>query len=141
MSEIPEQPNIKLAESMEYPARVLLIDDYESITRALKRFFKDDGDFETATCHDVDEALAAVKRMKPQIILLDHSLTRDADAGFKIARQVWQMDPNTQIISTTSRWLDVYEQYQKLANEMKATHPVTHVEKHDHRQISAIINS
>ncbi len=141
MSEIPEQPKTAGRESIEYPARVLLIDDYESITRSLKAYFRGEGDFDTATCHDAAEAIAVIEEKKPEIVLLDHALTRDPEAGFKVARWILQQRPNTRIFSTTSAWLDVQKDYERIAFEAKATHPITHVDKKDFRGIGNIIGS
>lgn len=51
--------------------RILLIDDEVTFTRVLKLYLEQAGPYEVTTAHCGREGIAAAKRVKPDLILLD----------------------------------------------------------------------
>jgi two-component system NtrC family response regulator len=80
---------------------LLIVDDEEAILKQLEWAFKKD--YRVATASTEDEALDAVKTMKPDLMILDLSLTGDPDRleGFYILQTALQINPYLKIMVIT----------------------------------------
>ena len=57
------------------PARILIVDDHSTVRRTLRNFLEAEEDFEVcAEAEASDEAMRAIERTKPNLVLLDLSL-------------------------------------------------------------------
>jgi two-component system response regulator LytT len=79
--------------------RILFIDDNPQIIGAFRRLFSNYPNVVFAECHSVEEALQAIEEHKPDIIFLDHHLTRNGDEGLEIADRIGS---SIKVYSTTS---------------------------------------
>ncbi len=81
--------------------RLVLADDHPLILDGLERLFAGNGDFEIqARCANGEEALAAVRRFCPDILLLDLHMP-DMD-GIAIARALKEEDLPTRVVILTA---------------------------------------
>ena len=85
---------------MPVPA-LLIVDDEEGILKQLEWAFKKD--YKVATASTEEEALEAVKSRKPDLMILDLSLTGDPDRleGFYILEAALQVNPYLKIMVIT----------------------------------------
>jgi len=81
--------------------KILIVDDEEDIREYLTTLFKDNG-FDTITANDGQEALAAMKKEKPDLVTLDIIMPRES--GVRFYREVKEDDElkNTPIIIITA---------------------------------------
>ncbi len=100
---------IKPAEG-EPKIKALYIDDSKSLIESAGRAFLGNKNILFVECHNVEEALKAIKKNKPSIIFLDHSLSDDGSEGLKIADKIKGED--IKIYSTTSN-SGVASEYEK----------------------------
>ncbi len=82
-------------------ATLLIVDDEETILKQLEWAFKKE--YAIVTAQSVDEALAAVRSKSPSLMILDLSLTGEADnlEGFQVLESALQMDPRLKVIVMT----------------------------------------
>lgn len=82
-------------------AKLLIVDDEETILKQLKWAFKKE--YEIVTAQSVDEALAAVKSESPSLMILDLSLTGDPEKleGFEVLESALQIDPHLKVVVMT----------------------------------------
>src|SRR5688572_7452217 len=79
--------------------RVVLVDDYASVLEAFRRMLEPSCDV-LATVATGGEALDAVKRLRPDILVLDLMLP-DTD-GLAVCRRVKQAFPKTDVVLVTA---------------------------------------
>jgi CheY-like chemotaxis protein len=94
---------------------ILFIDDNSQILGAFQRLFSGHPNIVFVECHGVEEALQAIDEHKPDIIFLDHHLTRNGNEGLEIVDLL--AGRNIKIYSTTSDESVVFE-YQKRGIEV-----------------------
>ena len=84
------------------PATVLIVDDHAGFRLSARRILEADGYEVVGEAENGHEALDAVRRLKPQIVLLDVFLP-DID-GFEVAKQIAQASTNAKpvIVLTSS---------------------------------------
>jgi len=67
----------------------LFIDDDLSILRSLKMWFFGKNDVFFEECHSTKEAIAAIEKIKPNVLFLDHSLTGSSgNQGFEVVKHL-----------------------------------------------------
>lgn len=81
--------------------RVLFINDQPAMYEVLQLFFQDRNDIAYAECHSVDEALTALMSHQPNLVFLDHALTRDGEEGWQIFTWICRHLPQATVITTT----------------------------------------
>lgn len=92
--------------------KVLIIDDHPSIVKGFQRLYSNKPNVVVAQCHSVEQALRAVENHKPDIILLDHSLSPGGDEGWEIVDRLRAAQNTATIYSITGgdRGLRGYEE-------------------------------
>lgn len=80
--------------------KFLFIDDNVEYLRSIGAALKKSGDVATAECRSVGEALAAIRKHRPDVIFLDHHLTDYGEEGYEIARTA--LTNHIKVYSTTS---------------------------------------
>ncbi len=97
--------------------KILVIDDDEALIYGINAFFRNKGvvGVEAECCKSFDEAIMAIGRHHPSIILLDDDLGKTRD-GLEIARVLKEQNPTRyQIISTTGTTnQDILDEYRGL---------------------------
>jgi two-component system NtrC family response regulator len=80
---------------------LLIVDDEEAILKQLEWSFKND--FTVITAQTEDEAISAVKSAKPELMILDLSLTGDPATleGFRVLESALQMEPSLKVVVIT----------------------------------------
>jgi two-component system NtrC family response regulator len=80
---------------------LLIVDDEEAISKQLEWAFKNE--YKVATAATEEEALTAIKTKKPDLMILDLSLTGDPDIleGFRILETALQLNPLLKIMVIT----------------------------------------
>ncbi|MCL4405274.1 MAG: response regulator [Patescibacteria group bacterium] len=63
---------------------ILFIDDDQSIVEMLRVLFETDCNVIVEECHSVEDALSAVDKYDPKVVVVDHSLTAGGDEGLKV---------------------------------------------------------
>jgi CheY-like chemotaxis protein len=95
--------------------KFLFIDDDAALLNSLKRhfkFFEVKSNIIFAECHSVQEALRVIAEHQPNVIFLDHSLTKNGDEGLEIARAI--KDKGIKIFSTSALYGgELAEKYEK----------------------------
>lgn len=80
--------------------RVLLADDHETVREGLKAILHAQPDMEVVgEAADGQEALAAARKLRPQVVLLDISMPRMN--GLVATREIRQASPQTRILALT----------------------------------------
>lgn len=80
---------------MEKDKKFLLVDDNRDLLDAVHVVFPS---ILIRECHSTADALCAIKEVCPDVLFLDHQLTRDGNEGFEVADQT----SGVKIYSTTS---------------------------------------
>jgi DNA-binding NtrC family response regulator len=78
--------------------RILIVDDEPLITEVLSEHFK--GDYEVETALNGTEALTAIVRQRPDIVLLDINMPRMN--GVEVLRDIKQIDETIAVIMVTA---------------------------------------
>src|SRR5256885_9228296 len=82
--------------------RLVLADDHRMILEGLEQLFKREADFEVVgTATNGEEAVAAVKRHRPDILVLDVNMPRGN--GMWVVRQLQPLHLPTQVVLLTDR--------------------------------------
>jgi len=89
--------------------RVLIVDDHSSFRRAARRLLEGEGYEVVGEAEDAAAALAAVEETRPELVLLDVQLP-DLD-GFELTERLVALDPDVQIVLTSSRDVEDYGRY------------------------------
>src|SRR5690606_16009328 len=87
----------------EHKPRILIVEDDPGLQKQLKWCFDN---FEVLQAADREEALAAVRRHEPQVVLQDLGLPPDAEGvteGFATLREILRIAPRTKVIVVTGR--------------------------------------
>jgi two-component system NtrC family response regulator len=81
--------------------RLLIVDDEEAILKQLRWAFKNEYDIITAS--SADEAVSAVRRHSPPVMILDLSLTDDTSEleGFEVLENALSIDPRIKVVMVT----------------------------------------
>ncbi len=98
--------------------KFLLIDDDKDFCFICEEMIKDEG-IEGAVvvvCNSVEAALKAINGNQPDVVFLDHQLTRKGDEGLVVARFLKEHRPQTKVYSTTSL-PDAIDEYRKMGYE------------------------
>ena len=80
--------------------KVLIIDDSEPMRRMIRRFISDQVD-EFVECEDGSEALAAYRRHRPDLVLMDIRM-KDVD-GLEATRELRRSFPEARVV-VVSQW-------------------------------------
>jgi DNA-binding NarL/FixJ family response regulator len=82
------------------PARILLVDDHESVRRGVRTLFANNDSFEVCgEAKDGTDAIRMVADLSPDVVILD--LTMPGLTGFQTAAQIRQIAPAIRIIFFT----------------------------------------
>lgn len=93
--------------------RIVLVDDHEVLREALREKLDREPDFEVvAEASRIDETLAQVKDLRPDIVLLDISLGEES--GIDLVADILKFSPETRIIAF-SMHVDHYHVKEMLA--------------------------
>jgi DNA-binding NarL/FixJ family response regulator len=82
------------------PARILLVDDHESVRRGVRTLFANNGSLEV--CGEAKNGVDAVRmvaELSPDVVILD--LTMPGMTGFETAAKIRQIAPSIKIIFFT----------------------------------------
>ena len=91
------------------PVRILLVDDHPTIIDAIKYFFSHSSGCEiVGTANDEESALAQVRELHPDIILLDIQLS--GMNGIEIIPKIRNIQPGVGIIILTMFDLNAYRE-------------------------------
>ena len=126
-----EKPSV-LENTEKIPKKCLFIDDHPLIIAGIKGLFEESDNFVAVECHSVDEALNAIRANNPDIIFLDHSLTRDGSEGIEIADQIKKEKPEIEIYLTTSN-PNNQKQYEMIG--------IKHINKDNFTELQKIVTS
>lgn len=87
-------------ETVEAPARVLLVDDHVIVRRGLASILELEPDITVvAEAGNRDEALEALERAEPDVVLLDLKLSADQDAeGLEVCSEILERRPATHVV-------------------------------------------
>lgn len=92
----------------------LIVDDETPARNELKRFLEKEADFKIAgEAQDGEEALAAVKRLKPHVVFLDIHIPKQT--GLQVAQALSELDTPPLVVFITA-----YDQYAIQAFELSA---------------------
>lgn len=87
------------------PVRVILADDHPIILEALAQVLSVAGEFDVITrCADGDEALAAVRRARPDVLVLDVRMPRRN--GMEVLREIHREQLPTRVVLLTAEVTD-----------------------------------
>jgi two-component system response regulator DevR len=88
-------------------ARVMLVDDHEIVRRGLRSILELEPDISVvAEAGGWDEALLALQRAEPDVVLLDLKLSPDRDAeGLELCSEILRRRPDSQVV-VLSTFLD-----------------------------------
>jgi DNA-binding NarL/FixJ family response regulator len=82
------------------PARILLVDDHESVRRGVRTLFANNDSFEMCgEAKNGTDAICMVAELSPDVVILD--LTMPGLTGFQTAAQIRQIAPSIKIIFFT----------------------------------------
>jgi DNA-binding NarL/FixJ family response regulator len=89
-----------LAETVATPARVLLVDDHAIVRRGLRSILELESDISVvAEASGRHDALAALDRAQPDIVLLDLKLSSDHDAeGLELCSEILARRPDSNVV-------------------------------------------
>lgn len=85
--------------------RILLVEDDELLRENFAELLRDEG-FEIETAADSDEALRAFERPLPDLVILDITLGRETDAGFRLCSDLRKRSETVPVIFFTSHSSD-----------------------------------
>jgi two-component system, NarL family, response regulator DevR len=87
-------------ETVDAPARVLLVDDHAIVRRGLRSILELEPDVSVvAEAGDRSEALRALDQAQPDIVLLDLKLSSDHDAeGLNLCSEILERRPNSNVV-------------------------------------------
>lgn len=114
--------------------KILFIDDQKDILKLLKDALgnrRDDIGMAFRESHEYLDAMMAIRAENPDILFLDHSLSKDGDEGFEIIAGLKKSGSLMRIVSTTSD--------DSVAEVYRTLFGVNHVEKSDVKKIEKII--
>jgi DNA-binding NarL/FixJ family response regulator len=83
------------------PTSVLIVDDHPSFRLSARRMLEADGYTVVGEAEDGEGAIAAVRSLRPDLVLLDVQLP-DID-GFEVARRLHEMGPRPAVVLTSTR--------------------------------------
>lgn len=87
------------------PVRVILADDHPIILEALAQVLSVAGEFDVVTrCADGEEALAAVRRARPDVLVLDVRMPRRN--GMEVLREIHREQLPTRVVLLTAEVTD-----------------------------------
>ena len=89
--------------------RVLIVDDHAGFRATARRFLEGEGYEVVGEAEDAAAALALAETTRPKLVLLDVQLP-DLD-GFELTERLVSLDPELQIVLTSSRDEQDYGQY------------------------------
>jgi DNA-binding NarL/FixJ family response regulator len=89
--------------------RVLIVDDHSSFRATARRLLEGEGYEVVGEAESAAAALAVADETRPELVLLDVQLP-DLD-GFQLAERLTALDPEIQIVLTSSRDEEDYGQY------------------------------
>ena len=93
--------------SMNTPISIMLVDDHALVREALTRTLHDEPDLKVVgTAGDAGEAIAEVKRLKPDIILMD--IDMPGQICFEAAKTIETLSPHSRIIYLSAFFNDRY---------------------------------
>jgi DNA-binding NarL/FixJ family response regulator len=82
------------------PARILLVDDHESVRKGVRTLFAHNDSFEVCgEARNGTDAIRMVSDLSPDVVILD--LTMPGLTGFQTAAQIRQIAPSIKIIFFT----------------------------------------
>ena len=85
------------------PVRLVIVDDHAIIRQGLRTMLERDGDMlVVAEAGTPQEAQAAVREQRPDVVLLDLKLGEDEDAGLSVCRQLKADDPGVRCLVLTT---------------------------------------
>ncbi len=89
-----------MAETVAAPARVLLVDDHAIVRRGLRSILELESDISVvAEAGGRNDALAALDRAQPDIVLLDLKLSSDHDAeGLELCSEILARRPDSNVV-------------------------------------------
>lgn len=90
--------------------KILIIDDNGEWIVSVSRAFLRSSNVICEECHSATEAIVAIMKKTPDVLLLDHQLTEDGDEGFEVVEWVKKNNPKIEVYSTTSN-SDAKESY------------------------------
>ena len=77
--------------------RILIADDHEAVRKGLCQILQTRGDLETcAEASDGDEAIAKMREVDPDLVILDLSMPRCT--GLEAAKKIRELSPETPIL-------------------------------------------
>jgi DNA-binding NarL/FixJ family response regulator len=85
--------------------RIVLVDDHQVFVETLRRALSSEPDLDVvAVAADLDQALDAVRREKPDVVVTDHRLTSGSGGadGVAVAVAVLDMAPSTAVVMLTA---------------------------------------
>jgi DNA-binding NarL/FixJ family response regulator len=87
-------------EAVEAPARVLLVDDHAIVRRGLRSILELEPDISVvAEAGGRNEALRALERANPDVVLLDLKLSAEHDAeGLELCSEILQLRPESNVV-------------------------------------------
>lgn len=98
----------KSADQAHGNVRVLIVDDSEHFVRAARRALAFAGGIEVVgTAGSADEAVAAVRRLKPDMVLMDMSMP--GTNGLDATRAVKALEPSPRVLILTAHETGSYE--------------------------------
>ena len=80
--------------------KILMIDDDNELLASLGRSRSLKG-ITTSECHSAIEAIAAIMANDPNVVLLDHQLSRDGNEGYDVLDYIRSNGLNVKVYSTT----------------------------------------
>jgi DNA-binding NarL/FixJ family response regulator len=89
--------------------RVLIVDDHSSFRTTARRLLEGEGYEVVGEAETAAAALAVTQETHPELVLVDVNLP-DLD-GFELAERLTALDPEIQIVLTSSRDEEDYGQY------------------------------
>jgi DNA-binding NarL/FixJ family response regulator len=85
--------------------RIVLVDDHQVFVETLRRALSSEPDLDVvAVAADLDQALDAVRREKPDVVVTDHRLASGSGGadGVAVATAVLDMSPSTAVVMLTA---------------------------------------
>lgn len=100
MSRFRPEARLASTDCAEAPARVMLVDDHAIVRRGLRSILELEPDISVvAEAGDWSEALVALERTEPDVILLDLKLSADHDAeGLALCSEIVRRRPQSNVV-------------------------------------------